>query len=268
MALPRPAPDSVALVTGASSGIGAELARGLARRGQNLVLVARREDLLQALADELDTAYGVRADVIACDLGDAAARDRLAARVEELGKTVEILVNNAGFGTYLPFHEADREREVEMVGINVEAVVDLTGRYLPGMVERGRGAVLSTASTAAYQPIPGNATYAATKAFVLSHVQSLHEEVKAHGVTVTALCPGPVRTPFQETADVDASSMPDMMWVDVEDVAEAGLAGLEKGKREVVPGAANLAGAIASQVTPNAVLVPVLGRAARRVLGH
>jgi short-subunit dehydrogenase len=268
MALPPPAPDSVALVTGASSGIGTELARGLARRGRNLVLVARREELLRKLAGELASAHGIRAEAIAGDLGDAAGRDAVAARVDELGVTVEILLNNAGFGTYLPFHEADREREVEMVRINVEAVVDLTARWLPGMVERRRGAVLNTASTSAYQPIPGNATYAATKAFVLSHSQSLHVEVKPHGVTVTALCPGPVRTGFQETAEVDASAMPDMMWVDAADVAEAGLAGLEKGRREVIPGAANLAGALASQVTPNAVLVPVLGRAARRVLGH
>jgi uncharacterized protein len=149
-----------------------------------------------------------------------------------------------------------------MVRTNVEAVVDLTARYLPAMVDRGRGAVLCTASTSAYQPIPGNATYAASKAFVLSFV------LKRHGVTVTALCPGPVRTPFQETAEVDTSRVPEAMWEPVDAVAEAGLAALEKGRREVVPGAANKVGAVAAQVTPNAVLAPFLGLAARRVLGH
>jgi short-subunit dehydrogenase len=268
MALPPPAPDSVALVTGASGGIGEELARGLARRGRNVVLVARREDVLERLAEEVRAAHSVRAEVVACDLGDAASRDRLAARVDELGLTVEILVNNAGFGTYEPFSEADREREVEMVRVNVESVVDLTARYLPGMVERGRGAILTTASTAAYQPIPRNATYAASKAFVLSHVLAVREEVKRHGVTVTALCPGPVRTPFQETAGVDPSFVPGPVWVSAETVAEAGLVGLEKGRREVVPGAVNRVTALASQVTPNAVLLPILGRAAQRLLGH
>jgi uncharacterized protein len=268
MALPPPAPDSVALVTGASSGIGERLARGLAQRGRNVVLVARRKDVLERLATELRDAHGVRAEAISADLADAGSRDRLAARVEELGLTVEILVNNAGFGSYVPFHEADREREVEMVRVNVEAVVDLTGRYLPGMVERRRGAILDTASTAAYQAIPRNATYAATKAFVLSHVQALDQEVSEYGITVTALCPGPVRTPFQEAADVDTSKVPKAMWIDVDDVAAAGLAGLEKGRREVVPGAVNRVGAIASQVTPNALLVPILGRASRRVLGR
>jgi short-subunit dehydrogenase len=268
MALPPPAPDSTALVTGASSGIGTELARGLARRGHGVVLVARREEALERLASELREAHGVRAESIACDLTDPAARDRLAARVDELGLTVEILVNNAGFGTYVPFHTSPREREVDMVRTNVEAVVDLTGRYLPAMVERRRGAILCTASTASYQPLPRNATYSASKAFVLSLVQSLHEEVKEHGVTVTALCPGPVRTPFQEASGVEQDVVPDWFWSAADDVAEAGLVGLDKGRREVVPGAFNKVGAVASQVTPNAVLVPLLGHATRRVLGH
>ena len=155
-----------------------------------------------------------------------------------------------------------------MVRVNVEAVVDLTGRYLPAMVERGRGAILTTASTSAYQPIPNNATYAASKAFVLSHVQSLHEEVRRHGVTVTALCPGPVKTGFQAIADVDEGALPKPMWMGVEEVAEAGLAGLERGKREVVPGAVNAVAALASQVTPNAMLVPLVGMASRRALGR
>lgn len=262
MALPPPAPDSVALVTGASSGIGAELARGLARRGQNLVLVARREELLRELADELGPAHGIRAEAVAADLGDAAGRDRLAARVDELGLTVQILVNNAGFGTYLPFHEADREREVDMVRINVEAVVDLTARWLPGMVERSRGAVLNTASTSAYQPIPGNATYAATKAFVLSFSEAVRTEVGDQGVTVTAVCPGPVRTEFPETAGMGGveDRTPGIVWMSAEQVAREAVDAAAKGKRVVVPGTLNRAGALVGQHSPRSVALPLMKR--------
>jgi len=213
MSLPEPSADSIAIVTGASSGIGTELARGLARRGHNVGLVARRRERLEELANELKG--DVRAEVLEADLGDAASREDLAGRIGALGLQVAVLCNNAGFGTYDDFTELDRERELEQVRTNVEAVVDLTGRYLPGMVERGAGAILNTASTAAFQPIPGNATYAASKAFVLNFSEALHTEVSGKGVTITALCPGPVKTEFQEVADADdcAAKMPKPLWV-------------------------------------------------------
>jgi uncharacterized protein len=258
MALPDPSKDSIAIVTGASSGIGAELARGLARRGHNVGLVARRRDRLQELADELNG--DVRAEVLEADLEDASSREKLANAIATLDLRVSVLCNNAGFGTYDDFTELDREREIAEVRTNVEAVVDLTGRWLPKMTERGEGAVLNTASTAAFQPIPGNATYAASKAFVLSFSEALHTEVAGQGVTVTALCPGPVKTEFQEVADADdfASKLPKPLWISPEDVAEQALKGLEKGHRVVTPGIGNRVSGAFSRATPNAVLLRVL----------
>jgi short-subunit dehydrogenase len=258
MALPEPSSDTIAIVTGASSGIGAELARGLARRGHNVGLVARRRDRLEELAQEIGD--DVRAEVLEADLEDAGSRDRLAQQIESLGLEVSVLCNNAGFGTYDDFCDLDRERELSEVRTNVEAVVDMTGRYMPGMVSRAAGAVLNTASTAAFQPIPGNATYAATKAFVLSFSEALHTEVAGQGVTVTALCPGPVKTEFQEVSDADdfAAKLPKPLWVSPEAVAEQALRGLEKGKRVVVPGVGNRVSGVASRATPNSVLLRVL----------
>ena len=257
MSLPEPSNNSIAIVTGASSGIGADLARGLARRGHNVGLVARRRDRLEELAGELGD---VRTEVLECDLSDASARDRLVQQIDGLGLTVDVLCNNAGFGTYDDFCDLDRERELDEVRTNVEAVVDLTGRWLPGMVERGAGAVLNTASTSAFQPIPGNATYAASKAFVLSFSEALHTEVRGQGVTVTALCPGPVKTEFQEVAEAEdfAGKLPKPLWVSPEAVAEQALSGLERGARVVTPGVGNRVTGALSRATPNAVLLRVL----------
>ena len=235
--LPPPAADSTALVTGASSGIGEALARALAERGHGVTLVARREDRLTALAQELSAAHGIRAEVVAADLSDAAQRDRVAAEVESRGLTVEVLVNNAGFGIYDPFASSDRARELEQVRLLVEAVVDFDARYVPGMVERGRGAVINLASTAGFQPLPGNGTYAASKSFVLLHSESLSEEVRPHGVTVTAVCPGPVPTEFQEHAKpAFTDRMPKLVWVGAARVARDTLRAVDRGKRTVIPG--------------------------------
>jgi short-subunit dehydrogenase len=223
MALPPPRPDSTALVTGASSGIGSEFARGLAARGHGVTLVARRRDRLERLASELAERHSVRTEVIAADLAEPHERDRLAAEIERRGLTVEILVNNAGFGIYVPFADSDRQRELQQVRLLVEAVVDLDARYVPGMVDRGRGAVINVASTAGFQPLPGNGTYSASKAFVLCHSESLHEEVRSHGVTVTAVCPGPVETEFLEVSQpVFQRRVPRLLWAEVTQVAEAG----------------------------------------------
>ena len=196
MALPAPSRTTTCLVTGASSGIGAEIARALARRGHGVTLVARRAELLAELADELSTTHQVRAEVVPADLTDEPARGALAGRLAELGLTVDVLVNNAGFSTMGPVARSERARELAMIRTDVEAVVDLCAIFVPAMAERGRGAVLNTASTAAFQPLPGQAGYGASKAFVLSYTYALRAELKGKGISVTTLCPGPVATGF------------------------------------------------------------------------
>jgi short-subunit dehydrogenase len=268
VALPSPSATSTALISGASSGIGGEIARSLARRGHGVTLIARREERLRDLAAELAGDHGIRAEVVGCDLGDHTARDSLAAEVDGRGLEVEILVNNAGFGTYGPFSESERERQVEMVRLNVEAVVDLTGRYLPLMVGRGRGAIINVASSAAFQPLPDNATYAATKAFVLSHGDAIHSELKGTGVTLTTLCPGPVRTEFTQVAGLQRAEerTPDVLWMSASDVAESAVKAAEKGRRVVVPGLLNQAGALAGQHAPRTVLLPLAKRIWRQAV--
>jgi short-subunit dehydrogenase len=257
MALPPPSPDSTCLVTGASSGIGAEVARELSVRGYRVALVARREDRLRDLAAEL----GDGADVHPCDVTDADAREALADELAAAGTNVSILVNNAGFSTSGPFVRTDRDRELGMVRTNIEAVVDFCALFIPAMAERGSGGVLNLASTASFQPLPMQAGYAATKAFVLSFTESLHAELKGQGVTVTALCPGPVKTEFADVAEIPgADSMPDMFWASAEDVARAGVKGLEHGKRVVIPGALNRAGAIGGQHAPRSLVLRLASR--------
>ena len=254
MSLPPADNGAAALVTGASSGIGEAFARQLAERGYRVALVARNQDKLQALAGDIG------GEVFVCDLADPEARDRLAADVESRGLQVEVLVNNAGFGVYKDFVESDREREIEQARVNVEAVVDLTHRFLPAMMSRGRGAVISTASTAAFQPIPGNAGYAAAKAYVLALSEALHEETRKSGVTVTALCPGPVHSGFQEASGAQefAKTLPKPMWRQPEAVAKAALKAADRGKRLVVPGAPNRISGAMARFSPRPVLLRVL----------
>ena len=236
MSLPPPSSDSLALVTGASSGIGEQFARQLSQRGYRVVLVARREDRLAALAEQLGGPD--RAVVAAADLADLAARDRVAAKVQELGANVDVLVNNAGFGVYKPFAEAEREQELMQVRVLVEAVVDLMSRYLPGMVQRRRGAVINMSSTAGFQALPYNAGYAAAKSHVLLLSEAVHAEVKEHGVTVTAVCPGPVPTGFQHSSDAGyfAERLPKFTIATPERVAQDALAAADRGRISVIPG--------------------------------
>lgn len=235
--LPPPSAESTALVTGASSGIGVELARSLARRGHSLTLVARRLGRLRALADELARDHGVCADCIAADLADAEERDRMHGEVMARGRAVEVLVNCAGFGIYEPFYVSAFEREIEQVRLLVEAVVDLDARFVPAMVGRGRGAVLNLSSTAGFQPLPGNGTYSASKAFVLTHSEALAEELRGSGVGVTAVCPGPVPTEFFEVGQpLVVHRIPRLFWCSPARVAEDGLRALERGAASVVPG--------------------------------
>ncbi len=264
MTLPAPSERTTAIVTGASSGIGAEIARQLARRHHGVTLVARREDRLKALAHELADAHGVRAEVIAADLTDAGSRAALPGALDSLGLTPDILVNNAGFSTMGPVQRAERDRELAMVRTNVEAVVDLCTLFVPGMTTRRRGAVLNTASTAAFQPLPGQAGYGASKAFVLSYSRALGAELRGSGVTVTALCPGPVETGFVAasglTDEEAAETLPRFMWVPAEQVAAAAVQGLDAGRAVVIPGAANWAAAGAAHLIPKSLLLPFMAR--------
>jgi short-subunit dehydrogenase len=271
VSLPPPSDTSTALVTGASAGIGAEVARELAQRGYGVVLVARRRQKLLDLAEELSSGYGIRAEVITCDLSRPTARKRLPGQIAELGLEVEVLINNAGFATGGPFYASDPERELEQVRVLVEAVVALTSAFLPGMVERGRGAILNVSSTAAMQPLPHAAGYSAAKAYVLTFSEAIHQEVSGHGVTVTALCPGPVDTDFWKEADWQVAggrsfekAFPKPALVSVEGVAKAGVAGLESGSRVVVPGLTMRAAMLASRYIPHAVKLPAIERVMRR----
>jgi short-subunit dehydrogenase len=263
MPLPPIQDTSTCLVTGASSGIGAEIARQLAARRRGVTLVARREDRLKALADEL-AATGVRAEVLACDVSDAGARAELPDRIEDLGLTVDVLVNNAGLTTMGPVHRSHRDQELTLVRTDVEAVVDLCCLFVPPMATRRRGAVLNTASTAAFQPLPGQAAYGGAKAFVLSYSQAIRAELSGVGVSVTVLCPGPVETGFAETAgmtDAEASqALPKFMWVPAAGVAAAAVEGLEQGKAVVIPGMVNRFTAHLAHHAPRALVTSVVAR--------
>ena len=262
MPLPPPSADSTALVTGASSGIGEEIARVLAKKGHGVTLVARREDRLSALAQEIESKQHVRAEVIGCDVSDQAAREGMVETIRERGLDVEILVNNAGFGSAGNFQELDMGDELRMVRTNVEAVVHLCGEYVGPMIGRGRGAIMNVASVAGFQPLPRQSTYAASKAFVLSFTEALSSDLKGTGVTASALCPGPVKSEFtdQHAGFDTAESTPDFIWMSSEECARAAVNGLERGKRVVVPGVGNRVSAIAGQHAPRSVLLAAARR--------
>ena len=266
MSIPEPSQESAALVTGASSGIGADIARSLARRGHNVVLTARRAERLEELARELADAHGVRAETVSCDLQTKAGRKRLTKGVGEIGLRVDVLVNNAGFGTAGLFQRLDGEREAELVRLNCEVVVALCGEFVPKMVEHGGGGVLNVASVAAFQPLPTQATYSASKAFVLTFTQALGADLHGTGVTTTALCPGPVRTEFIEVSGLEreAGTLPGFVWVSSPDVAEAGVSGLEDGKGVVIPGAVSKLTALGGRYTPRSLWLG-LGRRVYRL---
>ncbi|MFK0251474.1 SDR family NAD(P)-dependent oxidoreductase [Amycolatopsis azurea] len=236
MSLPPPTPRNRAVVTGASSGIGAALAGQLASRGYGLILVARRKERLNELAGSLSARHHVEAEVYPCDLGDRDARAGLAG---ELGtRDIAVLCNNAGFATYGALSTLDHDRERLQVELDVAAVHDLTLAALPGMLARKAGAILITGSTAGNQPGPHNTTYAASKAFANTFAESLHAELAGTGVGCMLLAPGPVRTEFTRIADVPAVDrlVPGPLWVSAESAAQRAVDGMAKGKRRVVPG--------------------------------
>ena len=261
MALPPPSQSSTCLVTGASSGIGVEIARQLAARGHGVTLAARRKDRLVKLAKELSERHGIRAETVACDLASPAARRRMISTIDDRGLQVDVLVNNAGFGSAGRFQELDQEAELQMVRTNVEAVIDLCGTYVPRMVDRGSGAVLNVASVAAYQPIPRQATYAATKAFVLSFTEALHVDLRGTGVTATALCPGPTKTEFGDAAGIpeELFEIPGLVY-SAEQMAVAGVHAMEKSRRVVVPGPTNVVGAIGGRMLPRRLVLELVDR--------
>jgi len=264
MSLPPSGPTRTALITGASSGIGAAIAAQLAARGHGVTLAARRLDRLQVMATELAAAHGIRAEAVAVDLTDESSRNELVAAISAQERSVNILVNNAGLTTLGSVATADIAGELAMIRTNVEAVAHLCTALVPAMVERRSGAVLNVASTAAFQPVPGQAGYGATKAFVLSYTHALRAELRGSGVSVTALCPGPVETGFAAAAGLTdeqaAESLPGFLWVPVDEVAAAAVAGMVAGKAVVVPGAGNRLSAAVGWLTPRAALLPVLAR--------
>lgn len=264
MAFPTPQPTRTAIVTGASSGIGIELARSLAERGHGVTLVARSEGPLRELADELSSRHSIRAEVVVADLTEPGARVAVLDRLNELELNADILVNNAGFSTTGPVHTSDPEREIAMIRTDVEAVAHLCSLFLPGMVERGTGAVLNVASTAAFQPIPGQAGYGASKAFVLSYSHGIAAELRGTGVTVTVLCPGPVRTGFADAAGISheeaEAALPGIFWLEAAEVARQGIDGLVSGRPVVIPGIANQATAYGAYLSPRRILLPLLAR--------
>jgi short-subunit dehydrogenase len=261
MALPPPGESSTAVVTGASSGIGAAIARELAGRGHNVTLVARREDRLRSLAEEIERDHGVRADVAAADISTDEGRAGLIAELADRGRDVEVLVNNAGYGSAGRFQDLDAGKEARMVRTNCEAIVALCGEYVPAMVRRGRGGVLNVASTASFQPLPYQATYSASKAFVRTFTDALTGDLHGTGVTATALCPGPVPTEFGDVAGIDDwEGLPGFVMTSPEQNAAAGVDGLDRGKRVVITGPLNHLSATAGHYTPRSVLLGLVRR--------
>jgi short-subunit dehydrogenase len=262
VALPTPSPTGTAVVTGASSGIGADIARELAERGHGVTLVARREDRLRDLAAELGDR--VRVEVIACDVADSDARAGLLDEIERRGLTIDILVNNAGIGTIGSIVKATVADEVAQVRVNVEAVIDLTTRAVHQMVPRGRGAILNVGSTAGYHPFPGQVGYAATKAFVKTYTEGLRGELAGTGVTVALLSPGPVRTEFLQVAGMDertfAEAFPKFMWLPSRDVARTGVDALDGDRGTVIPGLPSQISTRLFQFMPRRLLLPLLAK--------
>lgn len=257
-----------ALVTGASGGIGRALAECFARHGFDLVVVARRRERLEELAGLCRARHGVDVAVVPMDLLESDAVERLVARLESDGARVDVLVNDAGLLDMGRFAEIDVARHERVVQLNVGVLTSLTRRLLPGMIERGRGRILNVASTAAFQPVPSLALYAATKAFVLSLSESTSEELKGTGVTVTALCPGLTKTDMYESVahgSAAARLVPEFLLSDAESVAKEGFEACLAGRAIVVPGLTNRMGANLAHLYPRWLVRKALGLIGRNV---
>lgn len=259
-------PRRLAVVTGASSGIGHAFATRLARDAYDLLVVARRRDRLEELAKRLTEAHGHSVEILDRDLTRADQLRDVEERIRGQA-TLELLVNNAGFGTAGAFAELDPDHEEEEIRLNVIALARLTRAALPVMIERGSGSIVNVSSVVAFQPDPYNATYGATKAFVNSFTEALHEELRGTGVKVQALCPGATRTEFQHSAGLDTSKVPSFAWQSAEEVVEASLAGLQKGELVCVPGLGNQLLTAVSRMAPRAWTRRMAAGFAQRMLG-
>jgi uncharacterized protein len=267
MPVPAPSPDARAVVTGASQNIGEALATELAARGHHLIVTARREDVLRTLADRLSERYGVVVEVRPVDLVDPTERAKLA---DELaGRNISILCANAGTATFGPVAKLDPADEQAQVALNVLGVHDLVLAVLPGMVERRAGGILISGSTAGNSPIPNNATYAATKAFVNSFSESLRGELKSAGIHVTLLAPGPVRetAPNADEQSLVDKLIPDFLWISTEHTAQLSLDALERNKMRVVPGVTSKAMSVASGYVPRSIVAPIVGAVYKKLGG-
>jgi short-subunit dehydrogenase len=253
------------LITGASSGIGEAFARRLAARGENVCLVARSEAKLAQLCNELGRAHNVNAQYIALDLTEGNAAEKLFAETTRRGLGIETLINNAGFGSMGDFATLDVERELSMIDLNIKALVALTYLYLAPMRERKQGAILNVASTAAFQGVPFMATYAATKAFVLSFSEALWDENRAHGVHVMALCPGVTETNFFAAAQTDKPPMRATQTPD--QVVDTALQGLKRGKSHIISGWTNYIMAESERLVPRSIVARIAGKAMRPKYG-
>ncbi|MBW3663811.1 MAG: SDR family oxidoreductase [Actinobacteria bacterium] len=249
----RPNDWSRALVTGASAGIGRSFAKHLAAEGSDLVVVARTEPQLKDLATELEDRHGVSVEVLAADLTVEDELARVELRLRDQDRPVDLLINNAGFGTHGRFHELDVETEESQIRLNVIALVRLTHAALAAMVARGRGGVVNVASLGAFQPDPFFATYGATKSFVLSFTEAVANELRTSPVTVSCVAPGLTRTEFQDRAEVETGGVPGTLWQSPEDVVTAALNGVASGRTVIVPGGLNRVTAAVSRVTPTAI---------------
>jgi short-subunit dehydrogenase len=255
---------TTALVTGASAGIGRAFATGLAARGTDLVLVARDGGRLEDLAAELAAAHGVAADVLAADLLSAQGVAAVETRLADADHPVDLLVNNAGFGTYGRFAELAVEREVQEVELNVVALLRLTHAALGAMERRGGGAILNVASLAAYQPNPISATYGATKAFVHSFTHAVREEARGTGVTVMLVCPGYTHTEFHDRAGLGPTDVPEFLWQSADEVVAAALRDLDRGRSVSIPGVLNQTAAAMSSMAPAGITRRVAGLVIKR----
>ena len=267
MPVPAPSPHARAVVTGASQNIGEALAEELAARGHHLILTARREDVLSALATKLTERYGVTVEVRAADLSDPADRAALCSELSD--RNVSILCANAGTATFGPVASLDPAAEKAQVQLNVLGVHDLALAVLPGMVEREAGGILISGSAAGNSPIPNNATYAATKAFVNTFSESLRGELKRAGVHVTLLAPGPVREtlPDAHEQSLVEKLIPDFLWISTEYTAKLSLDGLERNRMRVVPGVTSKAMSVASGYTPRSIVTPIVGAVYKKLGG-
>ena len=254
----------IALVTGASNGIGASFCVLLASAGYDLVMVARGVDALESLAARIRQAHRVEVEVLAADLGEPGSLARVEQRTSSDDRPIDLLVNNAGVASGGAFVDLPLDGEAAQVDLNITAVVRLSHAVLPGLVARRTGGVINVASLGGFQPAPLNATYSATKAFVLSFTEAIHEEVSGAGVSVTCLCPGFTRTGFQERSGLNASGMPDMVWQTADQVTAAAWAGWRRNQAVVVPGAINKASAELIRVLPRSVVRKMAKRVAER----